>query len=76
MIYIELGIFISCIFLVGFLFLILIRSQLIWAERKHILECEDNYKHFEERMLYEKYSYNEMLFKFWKPVKSFYKVKK
>lgn len=67
------------IFLLGMVFCLLgtRRNNQVYKEKERCLDwcSEDNYKHWDEReKLYEKYSYDEMLKTFWKPVKSFYNL--
>lgn len=62
------------IFLVFMIFMIL-RNNAVYKFRDRVIdEVYDNENWEEKRKEYISVSYNEMVFKFWKPLKSFYKT--
>ena len=68
-------IFITAFILLFLLIYLCIRNEMIFKERRKILKgLQDNtYYSFGEKLNeYDSISYDEMLFKFWKPIKSFY----
>jgi hypothetical protein len=51
-----------------------IRNNQVFDERRRVIDyIYDQYNWRELREKYLEISYNEMVFKFWKPVESFYK---
>ena len=62
------------IIIILFLLMLIVRNELVFRERNKMIDWIFSHKNWEEKIkLFDEYGYNEMVLKFWKPVKSFYK---
>lgn len=60
----------------GIMVLLAVRNNAVYMERERVSDYvfrDGNDRWGDDLILYKSISYNEMMFKLWKPVKSFYK---
>lgn len=64
---------IICILMIALGILLFIRNEIVYNFRKKIIDKIFLSENWQEKLKeFDKVSYDEMVYKFWKPIKSFY----